>query len=144
VLRHRRQGRAVILLHHAGKGGAQRGTSKREDVLDTVISLRHPADYSPEEGARFEVHFQKCRGFHGNGAQPFEARYEVRNGSALWTRSEIADVERARVVAAIKEGMSVRDAAEELGMSKSKVDRLKRKATELGEFSATAAREAAE
>ena len=64
--------------------------------------------------------FQKCRGFHGNGAQPFEARYEVRNGSALWTRSEIADVERARVVAAIKEGMSVRDAAEELGMSKSK------------------------
>ena len=84
--------------------------------------------------------FQKCRGFHGNGAQPFEVRYEVRNGSALWTRSEIADVERARVVAAIKEGMSVRDAAEELGMSKSKVDRLKRKATELGEFSATRVR----
>jgi len=63
VLRHRRQGRAVILLHHAGKGGAQRGTSKREDVLDTVISLRHPADYSPEEGARFEVHFSEVPRF---------------------------------------------------------------------------------
>jgi len=35
VLRHRRAGRAVVLLHHAGKGGAQRGTSRREDVLDT-------------------------------------------------------------------------------------------------------------
>jgi len=63
VSRHRRQGRAVILLHHAGKGGAQRGTSKREDVLDTVISLRHPADYSPEEGARFEVHFSEVPRF---------------------------------------------------------------------------------
>jgi hypothetical protein len=29
VLRHRRAGRAVVLLHHAGKGGAQRGTSRR-------------------------------------------------------------------------------------------------------------------
>jgi len=144
VLRHRRQGRAVILLHHAGKGGAQRGTSKREDVLDTVISLRHPADYSPDQGARFEVHFEKCRGFYGNGAQPFEARYEVRDGAALWTRTEIVDAERARVVAAIKDGLSTREAAEELGMSKSKVDRLKKKAMELGELSATFASAAAE
>ena len=144
ALRHRRQGRTVVLLHHAGKGGAQRGTSKREDVLDTVISLRHPADYSPEQGARFEVHYEKCRGFYGDGAQAFEARYEVRDGVALWTRTEIVDAERARVVAAIKDGLSTREAAEELGMSKSKVDRLKRKAIELGELSATAASEAAE
>jgi AAA domain/Homeodomain-like domain len=144
ALRHRRQGRAVILLHHAGKGGAQRGTSKREDVLDTVISLRHPTDYSPDQGARFEVHFEKCRGFYGNGAQPFEARYEVRSGAALWTRTEIVDAERARVVAAIKDGLSIREAADELGMHRSRVERLKRKAVELGELSATAASAAAE
>jgi transposase len=48
------------------------------------------------------------------------------------------------VVAAVKDGLSTREAAEELGMSKSKVDRLKRKAIELGELSATAASEAAE
>src|SRR5262249_56792759 len=111
ALRHRRQGRGVVLLDHAGKTGGQRGTSKREDVLDTVISLRHPADYSPDQGARFEVHFEKCRGFYGNGAQPFEARYEVRDGAALWTRTEIVDAERARVVAAIKDGLSTREAA---------------------------------
>jgi hypothetical protein len=144
ALQHRRQGRAVVLLHHAGKGGAQRGTSKREDVLDTVISLRHPADYSPDQGARFEVHFEKCRGFYGNGAQPFEARYEVLDGAALWTRTEIVDAERARVVAAIKDGLSIREAAEELGIHRSKVERLKRKAVELGELSATAASAAAE
>ena len=50
LLRQRRLGRTVMFLHHAGKGGAQRGTSNREDVLDTVISLRHPNDYSPEQG----------------------------------------------------------------------------------------------
>jgi putative DNA primase/helicase len=144
ALRHRRQGRAVILLHHAGKGGAQRGTSKREDILDAVISLRHPADYSPDQGARFELHFEKCRGFYGDGAQPFEARYEDRDGAAMWTRTQIVDAERARVVAAIKNGLSVRDAAEELKMSKSKVDRLKRRAMQLGELAAAFASEAAE
>jgi putative DNA primase/helicase len=134
VLRHRRAGRGVVLLHHAGKAGAQRGTSRREDVLDTVMSLRRPADYSPDQGARFEVHFEKTRGFHGRDAQPFEARYEVRDGAALWTRTEIVDAERARVVAAINEGLSIREAAEVLGIHRSKVERLLRKAREAGEL----------
>ncbi|MGA8698620.1 MAG: AAA family ATPase, partial [Xanthobacteraceae bacterium] len=46
ALRHRRAGRSIIFVHHAGKNGVQRGTSKREDVLDTVIVLKRPADYS--------------------------------------------------------------------------------------------------
>src|SRR5262249_10248076 len=130
VLRHRHAGRAVVLLHHAGKGGAQRGTSRREDVLDTVMSLRRPADYSPDQGARFDVHFEKTRGFHGTSAQPFEARYEVRDGAASWTRIEIVDADRARVVAALQDGMSFRDAADALGFHRSKVERLARKARE--------------
>jgi AAA domain/Homeodomain-like domain len=144
ALRHRRAGRAVILLHHAGKGGAQRGTSRREDVLDTVISLRRPADYSPDQGARFELHYEKCRGFYGNDAQPFEARYEVRDGAAVWTRTEIVDAERARVVTALKDGMSIREAADALGIHRSKVERLRRKAMEAGELSTAATSDAAE
>jgi len=58
--------------------GRQRGTSRREDSLDTVIALRRPADYSPEEGARFEVHIEKARSIVGEGASPFEAM--VRSG----------------------------------------------------------------
>ena len=45
LLRLRRQGVAVLLVHHAGRSGNPRGTSKREDVLDTVIQLKHPEDY---------------------------------------------------------------------------------------------------
>jgi putative DNA primase/helicase len=39
----RRRGISLLIVHHAGKGGQQRGTSRREDVLDTSISLRRPA-----------------------------------------------------------------------------------------------------
>ena len=50
LLRLRRQGVAVLLIHHAGTNGLQRGTSRREDALDAVIALRHPEDYSPVQG----------------------------------------------------------------------------------------------
>src|ERR1700735_4369093 len=55
MLEQRAAGRSVLLVHHAGKGGGQRGTSR--DTLDTVISLSRPPGYSAAEGARFEVRF---------------------------------------------------------------------------------------
>jgi putative DNA primase/helicase len=132
MLSHRRAGRSILFDHHAGKGGNQRGTSKREDVLDSVIALRRPHDYHPDQGARFEIHFEKHRGFYGSDAEPFEARYEERDDAAIWTRTAIADVDMRRVVDALRDGMSIREAAAELGMSKSKVERLKTKAREQG------------
>ena len=57
----RRSGITVILVHHAGKSGAQRGTSGREDNLDIVIELRKPQNYTPEDGCRFIMHFSKHR-----------------------------------------------------------------------------------
>lgn len=128
ALRQRRVGRSVLFVHHAGKGGAQRGTSKREDVLDTVISLRRPADYQPDQGARFEVHFEKARGLAGPDAAPFEAVCDVRDGRAAWSTRSISDAELRRVADLKGEGMSVRDIAEETGLSKSKVDRLVKRA----------------
>src|SRR5207302_1725194 len=61
----RRRGISVLIIHHAGKDGQQRGTSRREDVLDTSISLRRPSDYKATEGARFEIHIEKGRGIYG-------------------------------------------------------------------------------
>jgi putative DNA primase/helicase len=132
VLRHRRAGRSVLLVHHAGKNGTPRGTSKREDVLDTVIALRRPQDYSSDQGARFEVHFEKARGFYGDNAQPFEAMYELRDNGAEWSRKAIEDVDMLRVVDALNNGLSIRDAAKEHGLSKSKAHRLKTVAQERG------------
>jgi putative DNA primase/helicase len=132
ALAHRRAGRSVLFIHHAGKGGLQRGTSRREDVLDTVIALRRPGDYAADQGARFEIVLEKGRAVHGDEARAIEARYEERDGSAVWTRTEIADAELKRVADALRDGMSIREAAGELGLHKSKVERLKRRAIEQG------------
>lgn len=129
ALRQRRAGRSVVFIHHAGKGGQQRGTSRREDVLDTVMALRRPTDYQPDEGARFEVHFEKARGFHGDDAKPFEAALIPGTG---WTTRDLADADMARVMVLSAEGASVRDIAAELGMGKSKVQRLLDKGRALG------------
>jgi putative DNA primase/helicase len=96
-------------------------------VLDTSISLRRPEDYTPTEGARFEVHLEKGRGVHGDAAKPFEAKLEVRHGAAIWTMRDIEDVNLAGVKALVDDGLTVRDIADETGISKSAVQRLKKK-----------------
>jgi putative DNA primase/helicase len=127
LLRLRRRGISVLIVHHAGKGGQQRGTSRREDVLDTVISLRRPEDYNPAEGARFEVHIEKGRSVHGDDAKPFEAKLQTINRAAVWTMRDIEDVNLARVRALLEDDLSVRDIADETGIPKSTVQRLKKK-----------------
>ncbi|MBK8158771.1 MAG: helix-turn-helix domain-containing protein [Rhodospirillaceae bacterium] len=127
LLRLRRQGVAVLLIHHAGKGGNQRGTSKREDVLDTVIALRRPLDYEPDQGARFEVHFEKARGMSGDDALPLDARLILDDDTVKWSWQPLVDAKASAVEAMLQDGLPIRDIAEETGMSKSAVHRLKDK-----------------
>jgi putative DNA primase/helicase len=127
LLRLRRRGMSVLIVHHAGKGGEQRGTSRREDVLDTTINLRRPSDYAATEGARFEVHIEKGRGIHGEQAKPFEAKLDICDGKAVWTMKDVEEMDRGRIAALLAAGMTVRDVAEEIGISKSVVHRLKQR-----------------
>ena len=124
LLKLRREGRAIVIIHHSNKAKAQRGTSKREDVLDVVLNLREPSDYEPSEGARFEVHFEKARGLSGTEAvSAFEAKLELRGGAAIWTMRGIEDARLTEILEMKGEGMSVRKIADDLGMSKSAVQR---------------------
>lgn len=124
----RRRGLAVLCIHHAGKGGDQRGTSAKEDVLDTVISLRRPADYKAEEGARFEVHLTKARGLSGTEANPFEAMLRPdASGGLVWHTRDIEDAKLEQLRRLLADGCTVRDAAEEMGVTKSTIDRWKKK-----------------
>jgi putative DNA primase/helicase len=120
ALARRREGRAVLFVHHAGKGGTQRGTSRKEDVLDTVIALRRPEDYKASEGARFEVHFEKTRGFTGPDAEPFEATLN----EAGWDTRGIEDVLDGRVWVLHQQGVKQRDIAQEVGKSLATVNRI--------------------
>jgi hypothetical protein len=128
ALRLRQRGIAILFVHHAGKGGAQRGTSRREDVLDLVVSLRHPSDYSPTEGLRFELHFEKCRSLLGENTNPFEVRLERNPAGVLtWTKRAFEDALLARAAELFADNVTVRDAAEALQISKSKAQRIKAK-----------------
>ena len=129
LLRLRQHGISVVVVHHAGKSGAQRGTSRREDLLDTVIALQHPSDYVPSEGLRCEVRYEKNRGFHGEDAKAIEARMSLEGtGAAHWSVKDAEDALLQRAVGLFQERMSIRDAAEELGISKSKAERLRKRA----------------
>jgi putative DNA primase/helicase len=135
LLRLRRRGIAVLLVHHSGKGGQQRGTSRREDVLDTVIGLRRPEDYEPQEGARFEVHIEKARAHIGDAGKPFEARLvPTPDGHGLtWSTRDLSPTTHLEQAAALfRDGVTVRAVAAQLGIDKSRAGRLRLKAREDG------------
>jgi len=117
----RRAGKSALLIHHTGKNGAQRGTSKREDVLDSVLLLKQPDDYDASQGARFIVTFDKHRGFFGDDAKAFEAALDPLSG--LWTVTEATASRDAEIREMKEQGFSLRDIGQELGVNASTVSR---------------------
>jgi hypothetical protein len=113
ILRLRKRGLAVLLVHHSGKSGEQRGTSRREDVLDTVIGLRRPEDYEPQQGARFEVHVEKSRAHFGDAGRPFEASLaSTPDGRGLtWLACDLKPSHLEEAVALFRSGVTVRAVA---------------------------------
>lgn len=124
ALRMRSAGKCVIFIHHAGKNGEQRGTSKREDILDVVIELKRPVDYEPEQGARFIVNFSKARHLMGSDAQPFDAWLQTdEHGRQTWTTIIATESTYEQVVDLARLGIKQSDIAAELGVNKSNICR---------------------
>jgi hypothetical protein len=135
LLRLRRKGLAVLLVHHAGNNGRQRGTSRREDALDTVIALRRPENYSPNQGCRFEIHFEKLRNRVDPAASlPFEANLEtvLAAGQKVvhWTDHDLVPPILKRAAELFQDGLSVREVAATLKISKSEAGRLRHRSLE--------------
>lgn len=132
ILSLRRRGIAVVLIHHAGKGGQQRGTSKREDLLDVVIGLSRPVDYDPSLGAVFVAEFTKARNLAGTDAESIELKLSGDDDRATWTWRTVESSTYDRVVALAKEGLRAAQIATELGIHRSNVSRAMGKAREAG------------
>lgn len=129
----RRKGVAVLLVHHAGTNGRQRGTSRREDALDTVIALRQSEDYSPEQGARFEVHFEKLRNrVDSEGASPFEAQLVDEGDGIRWVARDRRPSILKQATELYEHGLSVRQVAGALRISKTEAGRLRLRASDAG------------
>lgn len=48
ALKLRAKGKSVLFIHHSNKNGGQRGTSRKEDVIDNVVCLKHPINYTSD------------------------------------------------------------------------------------------------
>ncbi len=101
LLKLRFLGVAVIMVHHAGKSGDQRGTSGREDNIDVSIHLKHPQDYKPSDGAVFDVEFKKSRGVCGDGVSPFTFRIQKIDGHLEWTTDKVGTKIKDIIIALI-------------------------------------------
>jgi hypothetical protein len=86
----RSQGYAVMAVHHAGKNGDQRGGSRREDLLDTVVKLeKHDSlNLAPTEGACFKLTFTKLRGEHPKPLSLVAALITNGNGHLSWQHEQ--------------------------------------------------------
>jgi predicted ATP-dependent serine protease len=125
-LRHRKL--AVVMIHHAGKTGQQRGTSAREDVLDVVISLELPADHDPEQGCKFDLRFTKNRSIKGDAVRALSVELrEGEDGALTWSWQLLTESHLQQVADLLKEGLSGKEIAEELGISRGYVSKLKGK-----------------
>jgi hypothetical protein len=125
-LRHRKI--STILIHHAGKGGDQRGTSGREDMLDVVIRLTQPAGHDAKEGLHFELRFTKARSLKGDTVAPLDVKLIEKDGQLLWEYQALDESIFSRASHLYGEGVtSPSDLAEELGISKGYASKLIKK-----------------
>lgn len=128
LIRLRHRGLATILVHHSGKGGQQRGTSGREDALDTIIRLEYPPDYDPQDGCHFELTFVKSRCLKGEPVAPLDLRLTEQNGQLIWTWKPLEKSKEDLIRELLAEGVTkASDLAEAAGISRAYAWKLKRR-----------------
>lgn len=133
LLKLRSRGITGIVVHHAGKSGQQRGTSRREDVLDTVIRLSRPQDYRAAEGARFLIDFEKARNLNGRDVESLDVQLtDLPDGSHEWSYMSGDESQLRQIADLVQLGMTQREIAVELGISKGSLCRRFKQARERG------------
>jgi hypothetical protein len=120
AIRQRSKGNSIVFIHHANKNGEQRGSSRREDVLDNVIQLRRPDDYDEStEGVKLEVHFTKSRSLYGEDIKPILTSL---NKDGTWDWSYLK-TKREQAKEMKELGLNQTEIAESLDVNKSTVSR---------------------
>jgi len=119
----RRRRIAVLIVHHAGKSGQMRGTTRREDSAFWVIRIEEVKGRSTEEkGARFQITFTKQR----NSDSPEwnrEVTFQTEANGEISIGSEGFSFD-GKVLQLIQDGLSTAtEIAEELGVAKSTVSK---------------------
>lgn len=125
-------GLTIIFIHHAGKGGSYRGTSRMTDIMNTVVKLERINEDMMEEDVnnvmRLKVIYEKCRSFNGKDAMSFEATYSAMG----WSHRSLQMSLMEMVVERVALGLAPKEIAIELKKDKSWINKIIREAKRLG------------
>jgi hypothetical protein len=118
------KGYCVIVVHHSGKNGTQRGRTDAEDNMDLVIQLTPPEGHDPGDGLKANVNYTKVR--YGGRLQNFACEFV----DGLWRM--VSDSEENEIIALVNSGKSLRSIARSLGVSLHRVRTVRTKAKAKG------------
>lgn len=125
---HRWRGRSIIFLHHEGRNSKPRGTSKREDTLDTAIGLKLRQEGWDEntKATEYDLTFTKPRYMTPAQAKPRILQMTIEAGKLLWSSKSHAKDNRERVAELMEQGFKGVDIARELGITKGRVSQIQK------------------
>ncbi len=135
LLRLRFKGYCVIMVHHAGKNGTQRGRTDAEDNMDLVMHLTPPEGHDPGDGLKACVSYTKVR--YGGRLQNFTCEYV--GGS--WRL--VVDSDEKEIVDLLNGGTSIRSISTSLGITIARVRAVRKKAKTKGLLSIPAKKQKA-
>jgi len=122
----RRRGIAVVLVQHAGRNGAIRGTSKREDAAFWILRLDDAGEPDGGHGARFITQFAKNR----NASQdppPLDWSFKPDGSKTLITYREADSMAIFRQW--VEDGLNTcSELAEEMGVTKGTISKMAKRA----------------
>jgi len=124
----RNMGYCVIIVHHAGKNGTQRGRTDGDDNLDLAIKLSPQKGWEPGDGCKFNLSYEKVRA--GSRLTEFSAELDAQSN---WIFSPEMDEEKCEIINLLMQGKTTRQVAAKLGVSESTVERTKRRAKDNGQ-----------
>jgi len=124
--RRRSEGVAVVFMHHANKLGGQRGTSRKEDLLDLVLKVAPPKGHLPENATVMDIRFEKARELSPGRQKPRRAQFQESNGTRAWRWSAVVDATaRQDQIRQLRgSGMSMSEIGKKLSINKSTVSRV--------------------
>jgi putative DNA primase/helicase len=125
----RRKGYCVIVIHHAGKNGTQRGITNGDDNLDLSIKLNAASGWAPGDGCKFNLTYEKVREGDGKLVE-FSALLDEQGKWVIADPAE--DPEYKEVIDLYMQGKTVRDIERATSISRSSVARWIKKAIDSG------------
>jgi putative DNA primase/helicase len=131
----RRHRIAVVIVHHAGRSGEMRGTSRREDNVFWIIALedlRQAAGAEERKGAYFISRFTKPSRNTQDETPAYRWHFVTEKSGAVTVTCEVAEeLEVFRKI--IEEGViKCGEIAEEMKVSSATVSRLAKRAQDAG------------